>query len=273
MILRNAVNESCVAVARDLTDKQDALRRIAAMAAGTKILSEYLEREIYEALADRERIGSTGFENGVARPHCLLENADGFVVGFLISPGGVDFGSVDGGPTHVMAFIVGSRHERNRHIQLLSSVSRLLADGTVASQLRTAESGSEAWDVLITAVDRIEHKQLPGTDAKKNLFVIIVQREEYFDEILQTLSAVVDGSLTVIESANAGSYLHRMPLFASYWTDSPSRFNRMIVAAVDQGFSNDLIRRINTVVDLSAERPGVLVTMHEAAYAAGKIDF
>ena len=80
---------------------------------------------------------------------------------------------------------------------------------------------------------------------ERSLFHIVVQREEYFDRVMQILSADVQGEIAVIEAHNAGYYLHRMPLFSAYWGEDSGRFTRIIVAVADRGVCNDIIRRMH----------------------------
>jgi len=47
-------------------------------------------------LKDREEVGSTGFGNEIAIPHCVIDNISDFVVGVLVIPDGVDYNSIDG---------------------------------------------------------------------------------------------------------------------------------------------------------------------------------
>ncbi len=273
MNLMDAFRRTCVRIDGDIKTKDAALRNIADMAVETGMAGDYSVDDIYHALEKRERVGSTGFENGIAIPHCGLENTEEFIAGILLVPSGIDFHSSDGKPSRIIAFIVGPKEERNRHIQLLSAVSRMLSDEAIKEEFVRAGSEDDLWLLLVRHIGELEGVAAPREPKPKNLFIIVIQREECFDDILKIFSAAVHGSITVVESANAGYYLHHMPLFASYWTDSGSKFNRVIIGVVDRDVSNDVIRRINTRVGNIAEQPGVLVAVQELTYTNGLIDF
>ena len=53
------------------------------------------EKDIYKALVDREKLGSTGIGKGVAIPHAKTESAIGLTVAFGVSKEGIDFNSLD----------------------------------------------------------------------------------------------------------------------------------------------------------------------------------
>ena len=53
------------------------------------------EKDIYKALVDREKLGSTGIGKGVAIPHAKTESVKGLTVAFGVSKEGIDFNSLD----------------------------------------------------------------------------------------------------------------------------------------------------------------------------------
>ena len=58
-----------------------------------------------------------------ARDYAAFDEIDRFVVGALVAPEGVDFGALDGQKAHV--FIIRPQPARNKHLQILSAVSRV----------------------------------------------------------------------------------------------------------------------------------------------------
>jgi hypothetical protein len=192
------------------------------------------------------------------------------VLGLLIIPQGVDFESIDKKKTNIFFFIIAPRERRNEHIQVLSSVSKLLrSDGTV-KKLLAATQPKQIVDHLSTFWLKREEIKVRKL---KTLFIIFVQKEVCFDDILQALSAAVEGSISVIETNNAGYYLHKLPLYASFWSEKTRLFSHVIMAVVDKDLSNEVIRRINMVCENIDTEPGVLVTVHDLSYSAGSIEF
>lgn len=273
MNLMDTFRRSCIRIIDEAESKESVLRTIAAMASETGLVPSYSAEDIFSALKAREEISSTGFENRIAIPHCALEKAEEFIAGVLLVRRGVDFESADGKATEVFVFLIGPQADRNRHIQLLSAVSRMLSEDGTRAKFRKANTEEELWLLLTRYIGELDGVAAPEAQKPKNLFTIIIQREEYFEVILNIFSAAVHGSITIIESTNAGHYLHRIPLFASYWSQTDTRFNRVIIAVVDRDVSNDVIRRINTLIGDFHDRKGVLVTVQELTYTDGMIDF
>ena len=253
-------------------DKQGVLQEIARLARRSDALDAVPEKALVEALAAREKIGSTGFGNGIAIPHCALDQVDTLVVGLLIVPEGIDFKALDGEKTYLVFFIIGPRAERNRHIQLLSGISKMLTSSLLVGRLQEASGPDQALELLreITGPQEAGPPETAGRGSC--LFHVFIQREELFEDILQVFSSLVQGSIAVIENKSVGSYLNRLPLFAAYWNESQQGFGRIILAIVDKGLCNDVIRRINLVSDTPELDPGILISVQDLLYSSGSLE-
>jgi PTS system nitrogen regulatory IIA component len=272
MNLQESFRPECIQIGSTARDKTAVLAQIASLAKKCEALREVDERTVRTALQEREKIGSTGFGNGIAIPHCSLPGLKEFVVGLLIIPEGVDFRSTDGKKTTTFFFIVGPEEQRTRHVQILSALSKILRNPQVISRFLASHEPGEV-NRLVDELLSLIHLGPSGLQKSKCLFHVVVQKEEYFDDILQIFSAAVQGSIAVLEAATAGSYLHRLPLFAAYWSEAPQSFCRIILALVEKDLCNDVIRRIQTLVEDLEDRPGVLVAVQELMYTAGSLEF
>ncbi|MDB5693790.1 MAG: lactose transporter subunit [Alphaproteobacteria bacterium] len=105
-------------------------------------------KTIATALADREKIGSTGFGAGIAIPHAKLEGIDR-VVGYfarLASP--IDFQAVDGLPVDLVFTILSPADAGADHLKALAGVSRALRDRNLTAKLRGARSRDAIFALL-----------------------------------------------------------------------------------------------------------------------------
>ena len=106
MNVLEVVRRECCASGRAPTDKRAALREVARLAAAIGALGTLTENDIEKGLAEREKVGTTGFGRGIAIPHCRLEGTEEFVVGVVSVPDGVDFDAIDGEQVRLLVFIV-----------------------------------------------------------------------------------------------------------------------------------------------------------------------
>lgn len=269
MSLLSMLRPECVQVGTSAADKESVLREIASIAKRSDLLAGVDENSLCGALSDREKVGTTGFGNRVAIPHCALDGLGDFVVGLLIAPGGVPFDSLDAKPAKVLAFIVGPREQRKEHIHLLSGISRVLNREDAVDELLAARNPEAARESFLRhVVDQVEGSE----QAERVLMHAFVQLREKFEDILQVFSEIDGISASVIEAADVAYYLNALPLFAGFLSEDRKGYNRLIIAVVPKALANEVVRRIGTVTgDLGTVR-GVMVTVQEMAYSAGTLE-
>jgi len=107
---------------------------------------------VTECLAEREKLGSTGFGGGVATPHGKLAGLDRVIGVFALLPQPIDFQAVDDVAVDVVFMLLSPPEAGAEHLKALARVSRLLRDRTVVAKLRGAGS-QDALYALLTADD------------------------------------------------------------------------------------------------------------------------
>src|ERR1035437_4457257 len=89
-------------------------------------------------LAERERLGSTAIGDGIAIPHGKLPGVNNIIGVFGRHVRGVDFDSLDGGPTHLFFLLVAPEDSASLHLKALARVSRLMKDPAFRERLTSA---------------------------------------------------------------------------------------------------------------------------------------
>lgn len=86
------------------------------------------EKALLNGLLDRERQMTTGIANKIALPHTHVAGL-GKTVGLLgISKDGIEYGSLDGEPVHLVFCLVGDDAQPDAHIKILRSLALLLTN-------------------------------------------------------------------------------------------------------------------------------------------------
>ena len=109
---------------------------------------------IADAIAERERIGSTGFGGGVALPHGKLAQVNrvfGYVAR-LAQP--VDYRAIDGEKVDLVFMLLSPPDAGAEHSKALAAVSRLVRHGPTIEKLRGARSRDALAAVLVGADER-----------------------------------------------------------------------------------------------------------------------
>jgi len=140
LIRPEAVAEGMAAVSKKALFQQ--LGQLAAAAYGVDA------KAAADALAEREKLGSTGFGGGVAIPHARIGGIDAIrgVVATLAKP--IDVGAVDELPVDLVVALFSSADAGADHLKALARVSRALRDGQFVAKLRGAGS-KDAMYVLL----------------------------------------------------------------------------------------------------------------------------
>ena len=269
MKLSEVLRPECIAAGLEVADKEGALREVAQLAKRCSLLETVDAETLVKGLKDRENLGSTGFGNGIAIPHCRLEGVPDFVVGAMTVPSGVGFDASDGQDIRIIAFIVGPSGEAAPHLRILSALSLALSAPGVRERMIAARTPQDLLECLVPgASEDIDLKRY----AKKRLFYVVVQEESLFERILGAFESLDSASITVLDGNNAGEYLAKVPLFAGLFSNGYAGFNRLIMAVVGKEMTNEAVRRIESVTGHLEHCENVLVTVQDVFYAAGTLE-
>jgi len=122
-----------------------------------EILSELLVRsvpginseDIFERLVERERLGCTSLDQGVAFPHCRVKGLDTTVAALIRLSEPIDFDSPDGELVDLVFGLMVPKEINESHQANICSIADLLGDQTLRQKMRDATTSNELYDSLI----------------------------------------------------------------------------------------------------------------------------
>lgn len=129
--------------------KKRVLEQIASLVATE--LPELDEQDIFESLIAREKLGSTGFGNGIAIPHCRLPGCHAPLSAVLHLDSAVDFDAIDGAPVDLMFVLLVPEAATDEHLELLRQIASMLDRSEVRERLRQAQSSEALYQVVVDA--------------------------------------------------------------------------------------------------------------------------
>ena len=106
------------------------------------------QREIFDTLLQRERLGSTGIGNGIAIPHGRfpgLERLHGFFAR-LEKP--IDYDAIDGQPVDILFALLAPEGAGADHLKALARVARVLRDRGTLERIRNAHDADAIFAIL-----------------------------------------------------------------------------------------------------------------------------
>jgi PTS system nitrogen regulatory IIA component len=111
------------------------------------------EVALFRALSGREALGSTGFGNGIAIPHCRLEGCKTPLAGVYRLAKPIDFDARDHKPVDLLFALIVPVEDPDVHLAILSGVVALYQSETVRDRLRNSHNSSELYENLMHSID------------------------------------------------------------------------------------------------------------------------
>ncbi|MBN9434774.1 MAG: PTS IIA-like nitrogen regulatory protein PtsN [Bosea sp.] len=145
MDLSDLISPDSIIPALKANGKKQALQELAERAARQTGLDE---RQIFDTLLQRERLGSTGVGNGIAIPHGkirALKRIHG-VFARLAKP--IDFESLDDQPVDLVFLLLAPESAGADHLKALARIARLLREPGLAAKLRASADQTALYAVL-----------------------------------------------------------------------------------------------------------------------------
>jgi len=145
MALAGLLQQNAIIPGLKVNSKKQLLQELAAKASKITGLSE---REIFDVILQRERLGSTGVGNGIAIPHGKLDDLPAIVGIFARLETPVDFEALDDQPVDLVFLLLAPEGAGADHLKALSRIARVLRDQDVVARLRTTDSASALYTLL-----------------------------------------------------------------------------------------------------------------------------
>lgn len=109
---------------------------------------------ILASLTEREKLGSTGFGQGVAIPHGKIEGIERIYGLFARISEPVDYKAIDGRKVDLVFLLLSPPDAGAEHLKALAAISRVIRDGSTLEKMRGARSRDALAAVLLGADER-----------------------------------------------------------------------------------------------------------------------
>ena len=103
--------------------------------------------DLFDALMSRERLGSTGLGDGVAIPHCRVQDEQMRAV-FISLAEPVDFEASDGQPVDLLCALIVPESEQTAHLDALATLAEVFSDPGNRQRLRQCSSDPQLHECL-----------------------------------------------------------------------------------------------------------------------------
>ncbi len=122
--------------------------------------------DLVKAVQDRERQFNTGIGKGVAVPHCRVEVDGELLCAVGWSPKGIEYGSPDGQPVHLIVMYYVPDGQRNLYLKEISGLAKVLSGSDALAQFTRTENLNELREQLLDWVSQAIGEAVPDAKAR-----------------------------------------------------------------------------------------------------------
>ncbi len=110
--------------------------------------SNLTKSKVFDALLAREKLGSTGLGDGVAIPHCRMQDIETINVTILKLEEGVEYEASDDKPVFFLFCLVVPEDANDSHLQLLGSLAEVLDNKQLRNSIQKSQNAKELYQIL-----------------------------------------------------------------------------------------------------------------------------
>jgi len=149
MKISDSLKESCIDLDVQPEEKISLIKNMIEKIGIENQLNEETKNGIAEEVILREKMMSTGMQNGVALPHCSTSLTDTLYTFVGICKKGTDFNSADAGLSHIIVLLIIPKSKMSAHIKTLALIAKLLNNENVRQQLIKANKPDDVMKIFI----------------------------------------------------------------------------------------------------------------------------
>lgn len=147
MDLSDLIEASAILPALKTNSKKQLLQMLAEKASA---ITGIPEREIFDTILQRERLGSTGVGNGIAIPHGKLPGVKAITGVFARLESPVEFEALDDQPVDIVFLLLAPEGAGADHLKALSRIARVLRDADTVAKIRGTRDANAIYQLLST---------------------------------------------------------------------------------------------------------------------------
>jgi PTS system nitrogen regulatory IIA component len=130
----------------DIGSKKRLFERLGELLAGNSgVLSQ---NDIFDALINREKLGSTGLGKGVAIPHGRIASLEKPLCAIIKLAEPIDFDATDRQPVDLVFALLVPEESTEEHLQVLSTIAEVFSNPGVCAALRQCDTESCIYEQL-----------------------------------------------------------------------------------------------------------------------------
>lgn len=127
---------------------EEIIREMAEVLCAADKMCRTHQDDAVKALMRRERMMSTGLQDGVAIPHAKINGVEDLIGALGIKQDGIEFGALDGKPSKIFVVTLSPKSAPAPHVPFLAEVCKILQHEDTRCHLVEATNPSEVMKIL-----------------------------------------------------------------------------------------------------------------------------
>ena len=120
------------------------------LAVNTKVISE---DKIFQALLERERLGTTGLGKGVAIPHARIPGITHTIAAMMTLSSPVNYDAADKQAVDIVFGLLVPEEDGEHHLEHLSRLVTMFRDPQICQSIRETTDADKMFDLLLAIDD------------------------------------------------------------------------------------------------------------------------
>lgn len=105
------------------------------------------QKEVFDLLIAREKLGSTGLGHGIAIPHCRIPHCTQPLGMLLTLSEPIEFDAPDELPVDLLFVLLVPQEANQQHLDILAGIASLLSQADFCRQLRASEDSLALYEL------------------------------------------------------------------------------------------------------------------------------
>lgn len=140
------LEENLINLELNCKNKEETLRDLSSLIGKSEKVID--GKELYHALVEREKIGSTGIGKGVAIPHAKTEAASELIIAFGKNRDKIEFDSLDGEGANLFFVFASPVKDSHIYLKVLARISRLIREERFREKLMSCRTPQEVIEAI-----------------------------------------------------------------------------------------------------------------------------
>jgi len=146
MEICEVLSQDRVIVGMKSRDKIGAIRELLEVA--TKSGKVRDKEKLLGSILEREKLQTTGIGFGLAIAHAKTDDVEGITVSLGVSEDGVNYGSLDGKPAHIIFLLTAPTHKNTEYLSVLAKIARIFKEEDLREAVIRAGSPADVMNLI-----------------------------------------------------------------------------------------------------------------------------